>query len=93
MLNVAYFELFYVSTKQLNSFGFIFFPEMGMRFKQPKSSNLPLSRLIQGGFSTNCTSTTGVSEKKMWGGKTIKTFNLSMTDNDIRLLTSFAISH
>ena len=66
---------------------------MGMRFKQSKSSNLPLSRLIQGGFSTNCTSTTGVSEKKMWGGKTIKTFNLSMMDNDIRLLTSFAISH
>ena len=37
---------------------------MGVRFKQPKSSNLPLSLLIQGGFSTNCTSTTGVSEKK-----------------------------
>ena len=29
MLKVAYFELFYVSTKQLNSFGFIFFSRNG----------------------------------------------------------------
>ena len=37
---------------------------MGVRFKLPTSIYLPLSLLIQGGFSTNCTSTTGVSEKK-----------------------------
>ena len=54
---------------------------MGVRFKQPASSILPLPLLIQGGFSTNCTSTTGVSEKKKCvEEKTIKTFNLSMME-------------
>ena len=59
-----------------------FFSEMGMTFKQPTSGNLPLSLLIQGGLSINCTSITGVSEKKkdMCGGKAIRTFNLSIMD-------------
>ena len=79
-LKVAlYSELFDVSTKWLNSLVF-FFPEMGMRFKQPTFSNLPLCLLIHGGFSTNCTSTTGVSEKKKVWSKTVKTFNFSMMD-------------
>ena len=54
---------------------------MGVRFKLPTSINLPLSLLIQGGFSTNCTSTTGVSKKKknVWR-KNDDNFNLSITD-------------
>ena len=58
---------------------------MGVRFKQPASSNLPLSLLIQGGFSTNCTSTTGVSEKKGWreNDKNFSFVNDGQVNNDI----------